>query len=254
LRNKNSFIIASAVAIFLTIFLYALLHHLEFDSIANIIPLVIPIVAALFIFNASRFYKHRSYDRKLWFLFAIGMIFWFLGEVVWFYYESMLAIYPFPTFGDVFFVLGYCFMIAGLLLYFKLLKDFISLKNTIVPLIFAIIAAIIVSKLLVFPILMSTEYDFLSKLFSTSYLILDFTILVIGFVLIRFSSRAWGIVILSFMFITIADIIFAYIDWFGLYSAFDVLLNNLWLIGYMLLAVAAQKQKLIFLNHKLFDR
>src|SRR5689334_21068762 len=44
-----------------------------------------------------------------------GITYWFIGEVLFDYYDSILHVSPFPSIADIFYVFGYPFFFAGLL-------------------------------------------------------------------------------------------------------------------------------------------
>ncbi|MEM9926677.1 MAG: hypothetical protein AAF915_23485 [Cyanobacteria bacterium P01_D01_bin.50] len=55
-------------------------------------------------------------DRNVWLLFGIGMLSYFLGGIFFGYTEIVLKEEPFPSFGDIFFVVTYLLVGIGMIL------------------------------------------------------------------------------------------------------------------------------------------
>lgn len=66
-----------------------------------------PLIAVIFSFGAVRLYGLKStYGYPLFFL-SLGLFCWFVGEALWVYYEFILAIDPFPSVADYFYLAAY---------------------------------------------------------------------------------------------------------------------------------------------------
>ncbi len=55
--------------------------------------------------------------RRGWLLLSVAALTYMIGESLWFYYESILHIDPFPSLADLFYVMFYPLTLAGLLLF-----------------------------------------------------------------------------------------------------------------------------------------
>lgn len=56
---------------------------------------------------------------KAWIFFAASMTSWFVAEMIWFGYDMILNIDPFPSLADYFYILGYPIFFAFSILYLK---------------------------------------------------------------------------------------------------------------------------------------
>jgi len=64
---------------------------------------------------------------QVWVCFAIGIFFWFLGELTWAIYSLILNIaIPYPSIADAFWLTGYVPLILALTAYLWLMKPAIS--------------------------------------------------------------------------------------------------------------------------------
>lgn len=61
-------------------------------------------------------YRGSTMFTKAYLFLGIGFFAWFIGDVIYYYYGLVLEIYPYPSPGDLFFVINYGFAIAHLYL------------------------------------------------------------------------------------------------------------------------------------------
>src|SRR5260370_22452076 len=73
---------------------------------------LLSVVSGIF---ALRLYGFQGARAKTLLFLTIGMACWFIGEVIWNYYELILNIKPFPSIGDMFYLLAYPLVFFGLL-------------------------------------------------------------------------------------------------------------------------------------------
>ena len=73
-------------------------------------------VIAAFVYAALR---SRLHSRRLgiaWGVMALGQFTWFMGDLLWLYFESILNVSPYPTVADAFYLSHYLLFLAGVLL------------------------------------------------------------------------------------------------------------------------------------------
>ena len=82
--------------------------------IANLGMLPIGLTATFVAWKAAEVQSDRQ-SRRAWRLMAVGFAGFFVGDLVFFVYQNLLGITPFPSWADAGYLLYYPFMFAGLL-------------------------------------------------------------------------------------------------------------------------------------------
>jgi hypothetical protein len=187
---------------------------------------------------------------------------WFIGEVIWNYYELILHIKPFPSFADVFYLLAYPLIFFGLLnevsigaIHWKKINRAIFFLFTIASLCLAV---------LVFYFGVYVAYDvkesLLANIIAMGYGVGDLVLIVTNmFVLILVwefrggsLSRTWIVIFVSLLCMLLADILFAlYPDQYQAQLwIYKNSLDSLWMLSYLLFAYALANFGLSILDAK----
>ena len=83
--------------------------------VSDVAFLPIGIATALMAWRAA---AHRSLDRRTrraWILFGLAFLSWWLGDVIWFWFEAIRLVQPFPSAADAGYLSFYVLLIAGVL-------------------------------------------------------------------------------------------------------------------------------------------
>jgi hypothetical protein len=117
------------------------------------LSLYVPVTMALVILSIilSKRFGIKGDHGKAWFLFTIFALLWFIAERVALYYNLKLGEEPFPSEADAFWLAGYPFLFAFMILYLKPVKNSITKKM--------IFVAIAISIASLAPILYITQYQ-----------------------------------------------------------------------------------------------
>jgi len=151
-----------------------------------------------------------------WISFSSGIILWFLGELTWAIYVVYLAMKPFPSIADVFYLAGYVFLFLALFLILKLFKPSLS------PLIVGATAGVttlltvVVSYSLLAPIFTSGDEAFTTGL-AVSYPVFDVGLFSLAFPMLLIFlegsiSKAWFFITLGIILNIAADLFFSYAE------------------------------------------
>jgi len=215
----------------------------NFENYTSIVYDSAVLISALVLFYVFAFYKFKSFEGKFWLLMGIGMFLWFIAEVIWYYYISINE-NPFPSIADFFFLLAYIPIYAGIVYKSKFSKMKFDARK---------IAAMIISVLLflipayiwvIQPIIDDGTYGFTEKAISVAYPVLDIILLAFAVIIALYwgstVSKGWYIISLSFMIMTIADTLFAAMEW---QENYDPRWELLWVASYLLFAIGALYQK-----------
>ncbi|MED1466825.1 ATP-binding protein [Bacillus salipaludis] len=210
---------------------------------AGIIALIGPLLSIYFVgISISKIEKKK--DKKFWQLIFIGLICYFIGEVIWRYHISYLKTnYPFPGWANIFynvFVILYSISVL-----YKVLSE--RRKIYTVQLFFDsfIIMTVVMTITWVYfisPILYHSKISNFHVVFSLSYMIAYFGVL-IGVILVLFSSKsAFPPVVLVIN--TTVMIIYMLVEAYYLYKSIyytyhESLLTPVWVICLLLIGLSS---------------
>ncbi len=209
--------------------------------------------------NMARFlFGPDDEPRKAWGWLAIGLAFWFLGQILGSYREMVLHEVPYGDFSDVFWVVGYIPLLLGVIILIQnFLKTGLPAGSKKSYLLIALISAALFVALLfsvILPGLQEPEKPIQTKLLDVAYPMLDFVLLALSAVLFRISwnlrggslAKIWLMLCLGFALTSIADL--ALIDISELSRAYRYL-DILYFSSYFCIAIAGsiqvQTQKLV---------
>ncbi len=198
--------------------------------IANFGSLItVGFAAVVILWAATRFGPTESL-RQQWLFIGLGVMSYFAGDVIWAYYEAVLGQeIPFPGPPDIFYLLMFPFVAAGLVL---AIRSFTPLLDPRRPLLIAGIATAAVTAVLWVPVfqpaLTDTETAGLAKFLGLVYPIADLWLLVfpalaLAILLSRLSggrlSWPWISVVVGCVAIAFADTMFLVLTNAGTYAS-----------------------------------
>ncbi|HSW97816.1 MAG TPA: hypothetical protein VLF89_08375 [Candidatus Saccharimonadales bacterium] len=216
----------------------------------NTVYLFIPFIAVVGGFFSLNIFGTKGFRAKTLLFLSLGLSCWFIGEVLFYYYEFILHINPFPSIADFFYLLAYP------LIFFALVNEIrntkVNLKKIHPSIFFLFCIAALALIFLVFYFGVYLAYDpqeaVLTNLIATWYGVGDL-FLIIGniYVLIlawEFRggsfSHLWILFFVGFILMLIGDILFAIFTpqykaevWF-----YRSLLDSFWMASYIFFANA----------------
>ena len=137
----------------------------------------VPITISLTALTALMVFKFRANSTHgvAWIMFLVCTISWMVAEHIWMIEELVLNVKPFPSSADIFYVLGYGFLILFSAYYIKVVKNAITKKM--------ILVAVTASISLLFPSLYITisensDVSGVAFLLAFAYPVLDAIVLV----------------------------------------------------------------------------
>ncbi len=181
----------------------------------------------------------KSLEGKTWFLLGAGVFFWGFGELIWAYYEIIKEVYPFPSFADFFYIIGYFPMILATFYYFSYIKFPFKIRKIYLAALVSIIYGLLSLFFVLLP-LATSNLSLLEKSILIAYPVLDVYLIFSALLLVEAFrggalSRVWFIISLAFLFTGIADTLFSYFSWNGLYELGPPYsyIDFLWIGGYL---------------------
>ena len=200
-------------------------------------------------FLAGRLTNSESKKKSLaWYLIAGAQFLFVLGDVVWYVYEGILFIEPYPSLADLFYMLYYPVILIGIFIFPKRKISKPELSKTVIDFLLTLLSAGLVSWFfLLSPAASGLEQEsFLVKFLSVGYPAADLILLLLLLVLIyKYPSgrehSAIFFLILSISVQIISDVIFSYQSLMDTYIS-GSWVDCGWILGYLFLGLAAITQ------------
>ncbi|MEM2873293.1 MAG: hypothetical protein QXD82_03880 [Nitrososphaerales archaeon] len=198
---------------------------------------------AYLIAKKYRWDTHNSLSR-CWLFFFLGALFWSLGELTWAIYSLGFGIeIPYPSIGDVFWLMAYVPFFMAFLGYFKMFGlPFVPKKKLIIMIGTIFLTTFSVMLFLLYPLLASGEEP-LILFFDLAYPIGDLLLFVLAFgsLMVFFRQKIGkSYIYLTFAIImnAIADFLFSFLTIRGEYiygNCMTTLDDLLFVLGYLAL-------------------
>ncbi len=242
------------IVIILLFLLFASFYFLEFEKSIRTIFSNIFFFSLAFIASYSCFLNFKKFGKSLegrvWFLLGAGTFFWGFGELIWAYYEVIKEVYPFPSPADIFYIVGYFPMILATFHYFSYVSFPLKTRKIYLAALVSLLYGLLSLFFVLFPIAIS-NLNLLEKSILMTYPILDVYLIFSGLLLVEAFrggalSRVWFVISLAFLFTGVADTLFSYLDWNGLYklgSPYDYI-DFLWIAGYLCFIYASTYERI----------
>jgi hypothetical protein len=215
----GGFIIALAVLVFLAAPTSALVK-----IVSDGFPLLLSICGALFSYALLRRQVKTRLGSRIWGAMTLGLILWAIGESIWTYYELVLRQEtPFPSLADLMWAIGYIPLIYAVAAQYLPLNATVDRQRRM--LILAVVVAMLALTvwLVIIPILTDPEAGTpVEVFFSLAYPVGDIVLLSFGVALAAAFlggelALAWGPIAAGIILLSIADLLFSYGSWNGLY-------------------------------------
>lgn len=176
-----------------------------------------------------------------------GVTCWFLGEFLWLIYEIILEIDPYPSAADIFYLIGYPFLMIGIIFELKIGKLVPEKTNLMKNKIALIILSVLTAITLYFGVYLAydSEISASENALGMTYGIGDLILLFAVLYLVQLSFQYKGgelfkstlALAAGLVFTWFADILFAqYYDQYIEGGTLAIAMDYLWIIGYLLFA------------------
>jgi hypothetical protein len=189
-----------------------------FASLAKLLPQVL---GSLFAARCAQRHERSSAPRQAWSLVSAWLGWWFAGQAVLAAYQNICSrTPPVPSAGDLFFMIGYGFMIAAL---FKFVWTYrasgFAVGGTAEHVVIAIGACVVFGALAysqLLPLAVAPT-PIGERMVTVGYPVLDLVTLIPALVLLRITIRfrggqvwrVWGALLAGIVFLTGGDVVFA---------------------------------------------
>lgn len=193
-------------------------------------------------------YGWQSTAGRIYFTITLGLTGWFIGEVLWTYFDLIAKVDPFPSIADWFYFFAYIPLGVGLIWQYKFLRQTIRTRLPYTLRILLTMVAILFSGIaLYFGVFESIQPDYtvFENGVAMSYGVADIVLVLLGLVITivtiemrggKFAGAWWWF--LSGIFCTfVADIGFAMFtpEYESALGYYRPALDTLWIVGYIVM-------------------
>ncbi len=243
-------ILSAAFAIFLILLLYPFQDGRVALFAKDVSNIIFSLAAFGVLYIAWSFSEVRDVSKRIWGLFALGILLWVAAEVIWAYYEIILGVEtPYPSLADILWIPGYLLLFWGLILRYRMFNVKLDRRR--------IIALVLITALFLFAtvyfVLMPNIVEFDAARLNESLLNLFYPlgdlVLFILSMLILFSFEkgryavTWMFVAIGFIVMSVSDLLFSYVSWYGYYypdgriNFSSIMVDVTYALSYLLLAL-----------------
>jgi hypothetical protein len=215
------------------------------SQIESVLFLFPPLLAAILGLYAANTYKLENIHGRSTAFLAAGLGFFFIGELLFYFYQFVFHKMPFPSVADVFYLLAYPLLLWGLLIEVKMhkpkLSEFSKRALTVMITLLLVLTAI-VSYFGIYKAYDSSS-SFLANVIGMGYGVADLIILVPTMYVLKLAFQfrggklfnSWMLIFFAILFMLAADILFAsYNDQYSAGTWPYNLIDLLWTASYLL--------------------
>jgi hypothetical protein len=225
--NKVAWVSFSIAAVYIVIHLFVIGGDSFIITLSDTLPIPLAILNAVLVFIMWQKFAPLNKGRKLWGWFVIGWSLWALGEILYVVIGFLTDEVPYPSVADIAYIVGTILLIGGLVRRVQDTPHHMKRLQIISFWLIAIALMAIVYFLALQPILRADAGSGLGLiLLDVFYPLSDLLILLLAIRLLfdydtRSSSLGWVLVIVGFILITVADLMYSYLYSSGLYYPND---------------------------------
>ncbi len=225
--NKVAWISFGIAAVYIVIQLFVIGGDTFVITLSDTLPIPLAILNAVLVFIMWQKFAPLNKGRKLWGWFVIGWSLWALGEILYLVVGFLTNEVPYPSIADIAYIIGTFVLIGGLIRHVQDTPHHLKRLQIISFWLIVIALVAIVYFLALQPILQADAGSSLGMiLLDTFYPLSDLLILLLSIRLLfdydtRSNSLGWVLVIVGFILITVADLMYSYLYSSGMYYPND---------------------------------
>jgi hypothetical protein len=221
-------------------------------AVAAVAKLGILLSGALLAFACRDQLEEGNAARPAWALLAAGLFSTLAGQMSLAPFQLFANTTPFPTVGDLYFILSYPFFIAAFLVFLRAYHDSGLPLGSVGERAAIVLGVGLVAGLAVIRMLQPVAAgggELLERTLTLAYPVLDLVLLLPLALLLRIALRlrgshagaVWGLVLAGFVCLCFGDIFFAYFTALG-QQHLDAYVHATYILSYALVAGGARRQ------------
>jgi hypothetical protein len=221
-------------------------------AVAALLKLIYLLAGALWAFGCRDRLEEGNPARPAWALLSVGLLSSFVGQLSFAPYQLLGNESPFPSVGDLYFILAYPFLIAAFIVFLRAYWEAGFPMGSLVERVTILAGVGVLAAAVAVPILrpvLAAESPPLERFLTVIYPILDFVLLVPLALLLRVALRlrgsqagsVWALILGGLVFMSLGDIFFAYFSALGR-EHLDPFVHATFILAYGLIAGGAHRQ------------
>ena len=221
-------------------------------AVAALVKLVYLLAGALWAFACRDKLEDGNPARPAWALLSIGLGATFVGQLSYAPYQLFAREAPFPSVGDLYFVLAYPFLIAAFVVFLRAYRESGFPTGSLRERLAIVCGVGLLAAVVAVPILkpvVGAQGPLLERILTVIYPVLDLVLLVPLALLLRVALRlrgshvgsVWALILGGLIFMCVGDVSFAYFSALG-WTHIDPFVHLTFILAYGLIAGGAHRQ------------
>ena len=213
------------------------------DQVITVVSVINPLIASAAGFYVAKKYRNSEVFGKSYFVLALGLLSFALGELTYVYYEFVLNEDPYPSIADVFFFGFYPLAFYHITKNVKFFKAKIDIKTKILVVILPI-SIIGLYSYLSFQQIGEANFDYYYGLIFISASSIVLAAAILGARVFRqgLLGVAWLVLVLGILLTTVGDVWYYYLETFEQYTLIHPV-NLFWYASYWVITYALYKHQ-----------
>jgi len=174
----------------------------------------IPVAVSMVVVSTMKMFKSGFTGKHgiAWIALTVCSVSWFIAELTWVFYEVILNIDPFPSFADIFYLLGYPFLFMFLIFYIEPVRKAITKKM--------VTTAILLSLSVLIPSLFialqdNSDVSYFEAILAGAYPVVDALVIIPALIGIALFFKGqvnfmWTLVCIGIFSLFVADTVFLF--------------------------------------------
>ncbi len=221
-------------------------------AVASVLKIALLVAGALVAFACRDRLDEGNPARPAWALLAAGLFATLAGQLSLAPYQLVSGTSPFPSVGDLYYVLSYPFFIAAFLVFLRAYREagfpMGSAAERLAIVAGVALLAVVLAVVVLRPVAAGGA-DLLERILNVAYPVLDLVLLLPLALLLRVALRmgtsrvglVWGELLAGFVFLCLSDMLFAYFSVLG-QQHLDPYTHACYVLAYGLVAGGALQQ------------
>jgi len=194
--------------------------------ITDFYPVILAVLCIWLSYQIYRSLERGQQARRIWGLLTAAMAFWTLAEIAWALYDFVIRAEPYPSWADLFYMIGNVLLIAFFAVQVRFLRLALQGWKQFLAIGLILTFVILVGIFVFAPMFAEPSRDWLefgvNLLYETQYLLIliGATVLTLA-VYEGMAGRRWTILAAGMWLYALSSQIFFYANWHGLYYPND---------------------------------
>jgi len=174
----------------------------------------VPIAAGFVVVSTMKMFQSGFTGKHgmAWIALTVCSVSWLIAELTWMFYEEILKIDPFPSFADIFYLLGYPFLFVFLIFYIEPVRKAITKKMIVFAILFSL--SILIPSMIV-ALQENSDMPYFEKLLAGAYPIVDALVIIPALIGIALFFKGqvnlmWTMVCIGIFSLFVADTVFLF--------------------------------------------